>query len=159
MSVIRTATTDDIPQLRILFQEYGAWVASIGGDLCLVSFAAETASLPGRYSRLLIAGEGGLPVGCAALRPLEGNACELKRLYVRPAARGTGLGRRLLEEALTAARGDGYGALRLDTLPQMRDAIRLYRALGFREIPPYGNNPAEAICFERDLGSNTAVVS
>jgi putative acetyltransferase len=91
---------------------------------------------------LLLAEIEGLPCGCAAVRPLEEDICELKRVYVRTAYRGAGLGRLLTETALQAARDMGYARIRLDTLPQMAQAQRLYESLGFREIGAYYGNPA-----------------
>jgi ribosomal protein S18 acetylase RimI-like enzyme len=92
----------------------------------------------------------------AAKSPASSNAsAELKRLYVRPAFRTAGLGRALVTAMIDQARALGYRTLLLDTLPAMAAAIRMYRSLGFTEIPPYGNNPAEAICFRLDLGLQT----
>src|SRR5205807_10470057 len=115
----------------------------------------EMAELPGRYSppggRLLVALIDRQIAGCAALRPLEsdGAPCaEMKRLYVRPGFRGTGLGRALAERIIAEARSAGYRYLRLDSLPRMERAIALYRELGFYEIPRYGDNPVSALCFE-----------
>ncbi|MDE3195213.1 MAG: GNAT family N-acetyltransferase, partial [Acidobacteriota bacterium] len=89
--------------------------------------------------------------GCAALRGLDNDAGEMKRLYVRPEFQGLGLGRKLTGRIVEEARRIGYRVLRLDTLPQLGRAIGMYRGMGFREIPPYGDNPAEAICFEKAL--------
>ena len=148
MVIIRPATTpDDIPAVRALFEEYAA---SIGVDLCFQGFAAEVAGLPGDYAPpagcLLLAIETGgagdaRAVGCIALRPLELGICEMKRLFARPGARGTGIGRRLAEAVIAEARSRGYAKMRLDTLPSMQRARALYAALGFRSIPPYRRNP------------------
>lgn len=134
--------------VRELFREYAA---TVGSAICFQAFERELASLPGHYSVLLLATEGSALAGCAAMRRLEGHICEMKRLYVRPAFQGTGIGRRMVEKIIAEARSGGYQLLRLDTLPAMERAIALYRTLGFRPIPPYGDNPAEALCFELSL--------
>ena len=90
---------------------------------------------------LLLAEIEGLPSGCAAVRPLADDICELKRVYVRTAYRGAGLARLLTETALEAAREMGYSRIRLDTLPQMAEAQRLYESLGFQDIDAYYGNP------------------
>ncbi len=146
--MIRRATSEDLPALREIFVEYGIWVHSIGGDLCLAGFLRETEGLPGPYTVILVAVESDRLQACTALRPLDAGIAELKRLYVRPEARGSGIGRQLVEQAIQEARSEGYQFLRLDTLPAMQSAITLYRNLGFHEIPPYGNNPRDALCFE-----------
>ena len=125
---------------RTLFREYAQ---AIGVDLEYQGFAAELASLPGPYAppngALLIARAGTDVAGCVALRPLDARTGEMKRLYVRPEYRSTGLGGRLIEAVIDAAREAGYSELRLDTLPTMASAQALYRRLGFIEIPPYND--------------------
>ena len=120
-------------------------------DLCFQGFEHEVAGLPGAYApprgRLLLALDGAVPAGCVALRPLAAATCEMKRLYVRPAARGRRVGRLLAETVLREARGIGYARMRLDTMPSMKEAIALYRSLGFLEIAPYCENPVAGALF------------
>ena len=142
-TIIQAAGVADIEAARALFLEYEK---SLGIDLAFQDFDRELADLPGEYSppsgALLLAVDDGVVTGCVAIRPFDGlNVAELKRLYVRPSARGHGLGLRLAGAAIAAAREVGYTAIRLDTLPTMMSAQALYRRLGFREIDPYRLNP------------------
>lgn len=135
--------------VRGLFREYEAF---LGVDLCFQSFEKELATLPGAYSApggvLLLASEDNFLAGVVALRKIGDGISEMKRLYVRPAFQGIGLGRRLTEQVIGEARRIGYGALRLDTLPGlMEKAVALYRSLGFAEIAPYSENPVEGALF------------
>ena len=158
---IRLQTPDTPEQLdaaRGLFREYAQ---DLGIDLCFQNFDAELATLPGDYAEpqgalLLAFVDGGL-AGCGAFRPLHdvdyANACEMKRLYVRPAFRRFGLGRMLAEALIDRAVQAGYSAMLLDTLDDMESARGLYATLGFVEIPPYYFNPiAGAHYLKVDLG-------
>jgi GNAT superfamily N-acetyltransferase len=131
-----------LEQARTLFREYAG---SLGFDLSFQGFDRELEALPGEYGpprgRLLLALDGAEAAGCVALRPLDGDACEMKRLFTRPAWRGRGLGRALAEAIINAARAIGYARMRLDTVPAMAAAQRLYAELGFRDIAPYRFNP------------------
>lgn len=143
----------DLPLVQALFREY---TASLGIDLSFQDFESELASLPGKYApprgRLLIARRGAQAMGCVALRPISVEACEMKRLYVRPAARGEQLGRRLAERICEEARAAGYRRICLDTLPGMAAAIGLYGSMGFKPIEPYVFNPIPSALFlGRDL--------
>ena len=133
---------------RRLFVEYQQ---GLGVSLCFQGFDRELAALPGDYARprgrLLIARVAGEPAGCVALRPLADGAAEMKRLYVRPGLRGMGLGSTLAECAIDEARALGYRVLKLDTLPSMREAQRLYAALGFTATAPYNDNPVDGVRF------------
>jgi ribosomal protein S18 acetylase RimI-like enzyme len=142
------ANPDDLSAARTLFREYAA---SLGIDLGFQDFEKELRDLPGGYAgprgALILARDGDALLGCVAVRPLDGETAEMKRLYVRDAARGGGLGRTLALAAIAHARQAGYRRMRLDTLPQMARAQALYEALGFREIPPYRYNPVAGTVF------------
>ena len=139
---ISAFTERDTGAVRLLFAEYAE---SLEIDLGFQGFGEEVARLPGRYApprgALLVARIEGEPVGCVGIRPLDDGACELKRLFVRPAYRSGGTGRRLLEEAVAAARRIGYRTMRLDTIPGMERAQSIYARFGFREIDAYTANP------------------
>jgi len=153
MRVTAATTEDDFAAARALIEEYAA---SLEIDLGFQGFDEEIAHFPRGYSppdgAVFVAWEGDEPAGVVALRRYRGSVCEMKRLYVRPAHRGNGLGRKLSEEVIAAARRLGYTTMRLDTLPTMDAAIGLYRALGFRDIPAYRFNPvADAHYMELEL--------
>jgi ribosomal protein S18 acetylase RimI-like enzyme len=142
LTEIHPAEADDLPDIRRLFKEYQE---SLGVSLDFQDFDAELAGLPGDYvppdGRLLIARAGATATGCIALRRLDETSCEMKRLYVRPAHRASGLGRQLAERIISEAREIGYDRMCLDTMPSMAKAQRLYESLGFRDIEPYRFNP------------------
>jgi ribosomal protein S18 acetylase RimI-like enzyme len=139
-----------------LLREY--W-ADLGVSLCFQNFAAELAGLPGNYAppggeMILARGpDTGEFLGCVAVRSVPGapGLCEMKRLYVRAAARGTGLGRTLALAAMAEGRRLGYARMCLDTLPSLTAAQALYRALGFRHTGVTASEPA-VLMFERELG-------
>ena len=149
MTDIRPAQwPEDLATAQTLFHEYAGM---LGIDLEFQGFAAEVAQLPGKYAspagRLLLAWQGTDAVGCVCLRPLNGNACEMKRLYVRPQARGEQLGHRLAVHICKEARAAGYSRICLDTLPTMASAQRIYESLGFKPIEPYVFNPVAGTKF------------
>jgi putative acetyltransferase len=156
MLVIEDALSGEpLRQARGLFEEYAA---SLGVGLCFQGFQSELDTLPGSYAppagRLLVAWQEGEVAGCVALRPLEPGICEMKRLYVRPTFRGSGLGRTLVDRIIDEAKRIGYARMRLDSLPSMVPAIALYRRVGFRDIPSYGKNPVDgAVFLELPLGT------
>src|ERR1700683_4231025 len=139
----QAATPAQIAQARELFLEYAQ---SLGFSLCFQNFDQELAGLPGDYAppdgRLLLVEYEGQLAGCVALHKLDTGVCEMKRLYLRPAFRGKGLGRALAERIILEARQIGYRRMRLDTVePMMKDAVAMYRRLGFKETAPYRPNP------------------
>jgi GNAT superfamily N-acetyltransferase len=157
MHVFQANSQQDIDHARTLFEEYAA---GLGISLCFQNFDQELKNLPGDYAppggRLLLATEDDRLAGCVALRKLSAVTCEMKRLFVRPAYRGTGLGRVLVESVIDEARKLGYTQMRLDTLPgRMDKAIALYSSIGFKEIEPYYPNPVEGAKFmELDIVTN-----
>jgi ribosomal protein S18 acetylase RimI-like enzyme len=144
--LITPGNAAEIDSSREIFRDYAA---GLGVDLCFQDFESELLTLPGDYAaprgNLLLAMVGELVAGCCALRPLDSvdiaNAAEMKRLYVRPAYRGLGLGRQLAQAILEDAHRLGYDWVLLDTLDDMEAARALYEELGFEEIPPYYHNP------------------
>jgi len=137
----------------MLFREYAA---GLGVDLCFQGFERELSNLSQVYGPprgvLLLARVGDEPAGCAAIRPIEGDVCELKRMYVRPAHRGRAIGQRMLDRLLSDARGMGYRKMRLDTLSHLDTALALYRRNGFAECGPYYRNPTPGVVYmELDL--------
>lgn len=145
LRLFQANTQEDIEHARSLFQEYAA---GLGISLCFQNFDRELANLPGDYEppdgRLLLATEDDQLAGCIALRKLGDGVCEMKRLFIRPAYRGKGLGRVLVAAIIDEARQLGYTHMRLDTIPgRMDQAIALYRSIGFVEIAPYYESPIE----------------
>ena len=154
LAMTQASSPAQIEQARNLFVEYAK---SLGFSLCFQNFDEELAKLPGSYAppqgRLLLAEYEGELAGCVALRPLEPGIGEMKRLYLLPKFRGKGLGRAIAEHLIAEARQIGYRSMRLDTVePVMKDAVAMYRRLGFREIPAYRKNPmAGTLYMELDL--------
>ena len=152
-SIVQADSPALVNEARILFQEYAA---DIRIDLCFQYFQEELAALPGKYAppegTLLLAQHKNEFAGCVAVRKLEPDICEMKRLYVRPGFRGHGVGRLLAGHAITEARQTGYRVMRLDTLAWMKPAIALYEQLGFRRTEAYCFNPqADAVYMELTL--------
>jgi putative acetyltransferase len=143
LSILQAESPLQIAQARELFLEYAQ---SLGFSLCFQNFDKELAGLPGDYAppegRLFLAQCEGQLAACVALHKLAPGICEMKRLYLRPQFRGKGLGRALAERIIAEARQIGYQRMRLDTVePVMKDAVAMYRKLGFKEIAPYRPNP------------------
>ena len=149
MTLVRHARfPDDLADVVAIFREY---VASPAVDLGFQDYETEFAALPGRYARpdgrILLAWNGGAVAGCAALRRVDHRTCELKRVYVRPAARGFGLGRQLVDAMIREARQAGYARMCLDVLPEFETARRLYASLGFVSAEPVSYNPVPGTRF------------
>jgi ribosomal protein S18 acetylase RimI-like enzyme len=142
MKIIPVNTGENLEHVRILFQEYAAW---LGFDLCFQNFEEELAGLPGDYASphgcLLLATYHNEITGCIAVRKIDDGICEMKRLFVRPQYQGLSIGRALAETAISEARTIGYHRMFLDTVPSMHRARALYDSLGFVEIGPYYHNP------------------
>ena len=149
MHIFQAISDEDIQKARGLFEEYAT---ALGFTLCFQNFDQELKNLPGDYAspngRLLLAAEEDQLAGCIAMRKLGPGVCEIKRLFLRPAYRGKGLGKVLVESIIGEARKLGYTRMRLDTLPgRMDTAIALYRSIGFVEIEPYCEKPVEGAKF------------
>lgn len=166
LQLVHVADSDQLEHARRLFQEYAD---SLPFDLSFQSFEKELAGLPGKYAppsgciilaldaALSADGDGSFyegrfldekrVAGCVALRPIDGNVCEMKRLFVRPDFQGVGIGRALVSAIISAAAERGYDRMRLDTAPFMNSAIGLYRKFGFVEIDAYCQNPVEGAIF------------
>jgi len=151
--IIQAISTEQIAQVQELFREYALMP---GVAPCVDDFEREVVGLPGLYAppngTLLLAvnenaKNSSAAAGCVALRPWEEHSCEMKRLYVRPAFRGSGAGRALVKEVIAAAQSIGYEKILLDTLPSMQAAHELYKSLGFRQIPPYQQKPVPGALF------------
>lgn len=153
MELILAESNQQLKIVRELFVEYAT---SLGFSLCFQDFDKELAELPGEYAppdgSLILAMEDNNALGCVALRKLADGICEMKRLYVKPELRGKGFGKQLVKAVIDEAMKIGYTKMRLDTVPAMKEAIALYRSIGFYEIKPYRENPIEgALYMEMDL--------
>lgn len=148
LTIIQAETIADVENARQLFKEYAA---ALNVNLDFQNFDEELNNLPGGYAppdgALLVAMDNEKAAGCVALRKLQDGICEMKRLYVRPEYRGAKLGRVLAEAIIAEAKKRNYSAMRLDTLPSMAQARRMYASLGFQEISPYRFNPIEGTAF------------
>jgi putative acetyltransferase len=143
-TLVHMSAPEEMPLVRTLFEEYAA---SLDIDLRFQNFDLELDTLPGAYAppdgTIIVAFDDGEPAGCAALRKIGDGVCEMKRLYVKPAHRGAGIGRGLAEAIVDRAREIGYATMRLDTLESMTEANALYLSIGFRTCAPYCYNPCE----------------
>jgi putative acetyltransferase len=154
LAMLQAESPLQISLARELFLEYAQ---SLGFSLCFQNFDKELAGLPGDYAppegRLLLGFHETQLAGCVALHKLDSSSCEMKRLYLRPEFRGQGLGRALADRIIAEARLSGYQRMRLDTVePVMKDAVAMYRNLGFKELKPYRPNPiAGAMYMELEL--------
>lgn len=149
LQILQAESLDHIETVRELFREYESW---LGMDLCFQGFEEELQTLPGRYEppdgRLFIASADEKPAGCIAMRKLEDGICEMKRLYLRPEFRGQGIGNALITKLIREASSAGYERMRLDTHPpRMAKAVSIYESYGFRQIPPYYDNPNTNVLF------------
>jgi len=148
LSLVQVESMEHVEIARALFREYEA---SLQVDLCFQSFEAELSGLPAPYvpprGALLLAFQEGEVAGCGAFRPWSADCCELKRLFVRPASRGKGIGRILATVLLARAREAAYRSVRLDTLDFMSEAVALYQSLGFQRIERYYDNPHPGALF------------
>jgi putative acetyltransferase len=146
-------TIEELEEVRNIFIEYSEYLQV---DLCFQNFEKELQTLHHVYSPpqgcIILAKQNDVTVGCIALKPIDEGVCEMKRLYVRSEARGEGLGRKLVEELISFARKSAYTTLKLDTVSKLKEAISLYRSLGFVETSPYVYNPlSDVLYFELQL--------
>ena len=152
--IIQASGKEHINEVKTLFLEYANW---LGFSFCFLGFDEELASLPGKYAqpegRLYLAKSNNIFAGCIGLRKIADGICEMKRLYVKPEARGLGIGKKLVELVISDAKNIGYKKMRLDTLAEkMKEAQKLYKSSGFYEIEAYYNNPIEGVVYmELDL--------
>jgi GNAT superfamily N-acetyltransferase len=148
MQIVKAVEPDQVEMARALFREYADTLQFVE---CFQDFGRELSELPGEYGPpsgcLLLARDGDEPVGCVALRSIGDGICEMKRLYVRPAYRGRGIGRLLAERIIAEARVLGYERMRLDTLPEMREARAMYEKLGFQPMEAYRQYPICGVLF------------
>lgn len=156
IEIISVRNKIHIENIKNLFREYQQF---LGVDLSFQGFEIELLNLPGEYSppngELLLAKYKGEIAGCVGLRKLDDNICEMKRLYVRPFARGYGVGRKLAVSIINIATERQYSLMRLDTLATLKQAMKLYESLGFRIIKPYYHNPlSNVVYWEKDLTPN-----
>lgn len=151
MVITVAQTAQELEQIKELFLEYETF---LGVNLTFQGFEQELQELPGKYAPpdgiLLLAIQNETGVGCGALRrfgPVEMKTCEMKRLYVKPSARGLGVGRKIAEELIQFGKQYGYQSMVLDTLERLTEAKALYRSLGFRQIDSYYDNPLEDVSY------------
>ncbi len=146
--IIEAQSQEEINIAKKLFQEYAS---SIDFNLCFQNFDEELKEIQTMYSPpygcLLLAYLDNKPIGCVAFRKLEDDKCEMKRMYVKPQYRNKGVGRTLAEKIIEKAKSAGYKKMRLDTASTMKEALSLYRSLGFKEIQPYIHNPIKGTIF------------
>ncbi len=150
----KAVSEEDFEMGKVLFQNYAE---GLGIDLAFQDFAGELEDIATQYGEpegvlFLIFSKEKEAIGCFGVRKFSAGICELKRMYLKDRFRGQGIGKRMMEEALSAATQLGYTKIRLDSIEQMQPAIALYKQFGFYEVEPYRYNPVEgAIYFEKDL--------
>ena len=157
IAIVEASTAVEIVEIRALFTEYQQW---LGADLSFQNFPEELDRLAEVYAPpggllLLARARDGSAAGGVGMKGLEPGICEMKRLYVRPAWRSLGLGRRLAAAVVQAGRDAGYALMRLDTLTRLHEAVALYCSMGFREVPAYYSNPMDGVLYmEKALGGD-----
>ncbi len=148
LTIIQAETHEHIEIIRLLFLEYAQ---SLNFDLCFQGFDEELAGLPGEYAppdgQLLLARYNDKVAGCVGLRKVADGVCEMKRLWVRPEFRGKKIGRKLAEEIISEARQIGYRIMKLDTIDTMKEAMAMYKSMGFSETSAYRYNPIEGATY------------